>query len=147
MSTRRAFSLIEVVVVVSLVGILSMVAVALLTNVRRESHDRTARAALESVAGAQETYHLDRGRWAVSSAAMTAFSSGEFSVTDSASTGPSVVSIGEVTFQGRDALGLAVLDGNGNCLTLVILPPETGGSEEIQRRPGGNCTGTTAGQS
>lgn len=146
MTPRRAFSLIEVVVVMVLIGILSLVAVALLTNVRRESHDRTARAALESVAGAQETYHLDRGRWAVSSDAMTAFSSGEFTVTDGPSSGPSVVSIGAVTFQGSDALGLAVLDGNGNCLTLVILPPETGGSEDIQRRPGGNCTGTTAGQ-
>jgi len=146
MRSRRAFSLTEVVVVLVLIGILSLIAVALLTNVRRESHDRTARAALESVAGSQETYHLNRGRWGVSSDALTAFSSGEFTVTDGVSTGSSVVSIGEVTFQGHDALGLAVLDGNGNCLTLVILPPETGGSESIQRRPGGNCVGTTAGQ-
>lgn len=147
MRPGKAFSLIEVVIALVISGILSGVAVALLTNVRRESHDRTARTALESVAGAQETYHLDRGRWAVSAEAKAAFSRGEFTVTGNASTGPSVVSVAEVTFQGRAALGLAVLDGNGNCLTLVVLPPETGGSEEIQRRPGGNCTGTTAAQS
>jgi prepilin-type N-terminal cleavage/methylation domain-containing protein len=146
MRKRRAFSLIEVVVVLGLVGTLSLVAVSVLTNVRRESQDRTARTALESVAGAQETYHLDRGRWAVSSDAMAAFSRDEFTVTSGASYGPSVVSIGEVIFQGHDALGLAILDGNANCLTLVILPPEIGGSANIQRRPGGNCTGTSAGQ-
>lgn len=146
MRKQRAFSLIEVVVSLGIIGTLSLVAVSVLTNVRRESQDRSARTTLESVAGAQETYHLDRGRWAVSSEAMTAFSRDDFTVTSGASYGPSVVSIGEVLFQGHNALGLAVLDGNANCLTLVILPPETGISANIQRRPGGNCTGTSAGQ-
>ena len=130
----------------ALTALLSLIAVTTLKNIRSESRDRTARSALETVAGAQETYHLDRGRWGASAEAMTAFSSDEFTVTGSASTGPAVVSIAEIVFQGHEALGLAVLDGNANCLTLVLLPPELGQSENIQRRPGSTCNGMVAGQ-
>jgi prepilin-type N-terminal cleavage/methylation domain-containing protein len=146
MRQPRAFSLIEIVVVLALTAILSLIAFTTLANIRSESRDRTARSALETVAGAQETYHLDRGRWGVTAEALTAFSRDEFTVTGGGSTGPDVVSIAEVTFQGHEALGLAVLDGNDNCLTLVLLPPELGQSEDVQRRPGSTCDGTTAGQ-
>lgn len=142
MRERRAFSLIEVVVVLGIIALLSAVAATALRNIQRESRDRAARLSLETVTGAQETYHLERGRWGVSSAAMEAFSGGELSVTGGLSTGPDVVSVEELDEEG--ALGLAVLDRNGNCLTLVIFPPTENRSEEIQRRPGTLCRGSEA---
>jgi len=144
MRGRRAFSLVEIVIVFVLVAVLSAVAAAGLRSIQRESRSRTARAALETVAGAQETYHLDRGRWGTSPDAFAAFSAGGLTVADAASTGPTVVSADEVNFDGHAALGLAVLDGNADCLTLVVLPPTVGGTAQIQRRPGSTCDGSLA---
>jgi prepilin-type N-terminal cleavage/methylation domain-containing protein len=146
MRSFRAFSLIELAIVVALTAILSVIAVATLSNYQKESRNRSALVVLETVAGAQESYHLDRGRWATSGDALTSFSSGGVAVTGSASTGANVVAVAEILVDGEDALGLAILDGNGGCLTLVVMPPESGEDRDVQRRNGVVCDGDAAGQ-
>lgn len=146
MRRTRAFSLVEIVVVVSLTAILSVVAVATLSNYQKETRDRSALVALETVAGGQESYRLDRGRWAVSDAALESFSGGELTVTDGTANAVNVVSVAEILVDGEDALGLATLDGSGRCLTMIVFPPETGESRNVQRRSGVVCDGDAAGQ-
>jgi hypothetical protein len=44
------------------------------------------------------------------------------------------VSVGAITFESQPALGLAVLGAPGTCLTLVLMPPNSGETFEPVRR-------------
>jgi len=139
------FSLIEVLVTLVLVGVLSLVAWTSFSGYLSHARGQSARSLLESVAGSQENYYLNRGQWASSASSLAGLSSSDVQVTSGNSTGAGVVSVSVVNQGGQSRLGLAVLDGNGNCLTLLLSPPESGvGQPVVQRRALTTCNGAMA---
>lgn len=60
---RKGFSLIETLMVVSVIGIIATIAIPLLLNARRASLDEKARACLRSLATAQQNYFVAEGHF------------------------------------------------------------------------------------
>lgn len=60
---RRGFSLIETLMVVSVIGIIATIAIPLLLNARRASLDEKARACLRSLATAEQNFFAAEGRF------------------------------------------------------------------------------------
>ncbi len=142
----RGFSLPEVLVTVALVAVVSTLAVAGYRFIRSETTERRAESTLLSVAGAQEAYHQSRGAWATG-AALAGIGRGGTILTDGASTGEDRVSVAPVEVDGENWLGIAVLSESGNCITLLLAPPEQNSDRQIERRviaAGGTCHGTDA---
>lgn len=62
-TSRRGFSLIETLMVVSIIAIIATVAIPLLLNARRATLDEKARGCLRALATAQQNYFAAEGRF------------------------------------------------------------------------------------
>ena len=61
---ERGFTLIEMVLVCTLIAILSTIAIASMSQARNKGYETGAAAGLKAIASAQEIYHTDNGRYA-----------------------------------------------------------------------------------
>jgi len=70
----QGFTLIELLVVIVIIGILAAIAIPLFLNQRRKGVEASIKSDLKSFATAQETYFIDNGSYASTTAALgTAF--------------------------------------------------------------------------
>lgn len=83
MQDQRGFTLIEMVLVATLIAMLSTIAVASLSQARIKAFETGAAAGLKAIASAEEMYYTDNGRYAMGfSALAVTYLPHSFSVTD-----------------------------------------------------------------
>lgn len=62
-NTKRAFTLIEMLVVVAIIGILTTLIMTSVSRVRKSSVDTKRRSNIENIRGAMITYYSSKGTW------------------------------------------------------------------------------------
>ncbi len=68
--TQRGFTLIEMVLVATLIAILSTLAIASMSQARYKTMESGAAGGLKAIASAQEMYYMDNGRYAMGFSAL-----------------------------------------------------------------------------
>jgi len=147
----KGISLIEITLVASLVGILSLIMVPAFTYFRETSHEKTATQSLEVVRSALLTNYNSRGSWATDAASLkTLFLEGG-SVSSQPSMSPRRVSVSLLPpspdSPGIQTVGLAVKGGANRCYSLVVYPPRYNKAPEVVKTklsPGEPCSGSMA---
>ena len=121
-SDERAFTLVELMVVVMIVGVLVAMAIPTFTAARHTAQDSAAKAALRTASKAAWVYEVERNRFADSGAARAELEAIEGSVEwlagESATTSGNQVSVAEGA-DGRE-LALAARSVAGRCFYLRI---------------------------
>jgi prepilin-type N-terminal cleavage/methylation domain-containing protein len=122
----RGFTMMELVAVLVVIGALSAAAAFVTLNARTTTDRMMGERLLAQVAGAQEEHFRQRGAWVTDPGAFSAMAAGA-TLTNGASTAADVVSVViRETSTGGSAVGMAVITGEGKCVTLLLPEPDTG---------------------
>lgn len=147
----KGISLIEITVVASLVGMLSLIMIPTFTYFRETSHEKTATQSLEIVRSALLTNYNSRGSWATDEASLDTLYIESGSASSQPSMSPRRVSVSLLPpspdSPGIQRVGLAVKGGADRCYSLVVYPPRHNNATEIVKTklsPGEPCSGSTA---
>lgn len=118
--TRRGFSLIELMAVLSLAVFLAGAGVFLFTDLRKGVADDATLTKLRAVAATQRQLHQQRGSYLTDPAALNAREGSSVYTDGSASSG--LISIADSDIGGTPTLFLATPTDDGDCLVLVTDP-------------------------
>lgn len=124
MRRRRAFTLLELIVVIVLMGILSTAATVTWQRFMTKTDESAQRSALESIASSMEAHYMTRG-WFPDTAPELARIDASFSYVGGAteSSGPTEMSV-RVLDTNPDVVGVAVLSRTGRCVAIVSTDPD-----------------------
>lgn len=148
---KKGTSLIELTLICSLVGILSLLMVPSLTSFREATYEKTATQSLVVVRAALLTNYNSRGSWSLDERSLKDLFVEEAKVSTSPSLSPSIVSVALLpatsSNAGGPAVGLAVMGGKGRCYSLVVYPPKHDSAPPVvatKLSTGELCSGSTA---
>lgn len=134
---RRGYTLIEILVTLTLVMILTLIGMASYRILAANIADRDARGNVDRVVQAERSWAMRNAAWTADVAELSVGRG--ITVTTTISTGPGVVSI---AVRGGTELGVAALSETGDCQAKRVGDPLTDGEEEwVPLASGVPCSG------
>lgn len=117
MSRRRAYSLIELCIVLGLLGILTFFLWIKFDGISASTSDTAASQTLQTVAQFVDDRHVSRGIWVVTPSALASSIDG---ITFSSEAVTQVGSVAVALLPGDNGVSLATPSPSGACLTVVV---------------------------